>query len=51
MHDYKQQKNNTTTPQKSTHLMQCPGIFEMFKQGYIVKSWFDFVITTNKNRD
>ena len=51
MHDYKQQKSNTKTSHKSTHLMQCPGIFEMFKQGYIVKAWFDFVITTNKNRD
>ncbi len=51
MQDYKRQKANIITPQKSTHLMQCPGIFEMFKQGYIVKAWFDFVITTNKNRD
>lgn len=51
MQDYKKLRESQTSIKKTTHLMQCPGIFQMFKEGYIVRAWFDFVITTNKNRD
>ena len=37
--DYLQNKN------RDIHLYKCPGIFEIFNCGYIVRSWCDFKIT------
>lgn len=33
-----------------THLSYCPGIFDLFKTGYIVPMWYDIYIKTEKNK-
>ena len=48
MTDYKAYMNKT---EKFRHVAQCPGIFAMFKTGYIVTSWYDVVISTIKNKE
>ena len=44
--DYKANMNKT---EKFRHVAQCPGIFAMFKTGYIATSWYDVIISTSKN--
>ena len=44
--DYKANMDKT---EKFRHVAQCPGIFAMFKTGYIVTSLYDVVISTSKN--
>lgn len=45
--DFKQQKH-TLQP---SHLQLCPGIFEIFKHGFMVPMWHDAVIKTTRDRD
>jgi len=33
-----------------THVSYCPGIFDLFKTGYIVPMWYDVNIKTEKNK-
>lgn len=40
--------NNNTG--RFTHLSYCPGIFDLFKTGYIVPMWYDVFIKTEKNK-
>lgn len=35
---------------KFNHVYQCPGIFDLQRQGFIVPMWFDVIILTDKNR-
>lgn len=37
--------------QRFYHIFQCPGIFDLFKTGYIVPMWHDIIIQTNKNKE
>ena len=46
MLDYKKNLDKT---KKTTHIMQCPGIFSLFKTGYIVSAWYDVVVSTKKD--
>ena len=46
MADYKANMDKT---KKVQHIAQCPGIFAMFKTGYVVTSWYDVVISTKQN--
>lgn len=45
--DFIKQKN-TLQP---SHLQLCPGIFEIFKHGYMVTMWHDAVIKTTRDRE
>lgn len=36
-----------TAKGKNNHIYQCPGIFDLFNQGFIVRMWHDVIITTN----
>jgi len=40
--------NNDTG--RFTHLAYCPGIFDLFKTGYIVPMWYDINIKTEKDK-
>ena len=35
---------------KFTHVYQCPGIFDLYKQGFVVRMWHDVIIKTDKTR-
>lgn len=35
----------------STHIYQCPGIFDLFNQGWIVPMWHDVLIKTENNKN
>lgn len=37
--------------QRFYHIFQCPGIFDLFKTGYIVPMWHDITIKTNGDRE
>jgi hypothetical protein len=41
--------NNDTG--RFTHLAYCPGIFDLFKTGYIVPMWYDVNIKTETHKD
>jgi len=36
---------------RMNHIYQCPGIFDLFKQGYVVPMWHDVIISTNGDSD
>jgi hypothetical protein len=36
---------------RMNHIFQCPGIFDLFNQGYIVPMWHDVIINTNGDPD
>lgn len=35
---------------KFSHIYQCPGIFEIYRHGFIVPMWLDVIITTDPRR-
>jgi hypothetical protein len=35
---------------KFNHIYQCPGIFELYRHGFIVPMWYDALIVTDKNK-
>ena len=35
----------------STHIYQCPGIFDLFNQGWIVPMWHDVLIKTESDKN
>jgi len=52
----KSAKKNYVNTKKSTigrnnHIYQCPGIFNLMTQGYIVPMWHDVIISTNGDPD
>ena len=36
---------------RMNHIYQCPGIFDLFNQGYIVPMWHDVIIRTNGDEE
>lgn len=36
---------------RMSHIYQCPGIFDLYKQGYVIPMWHDVIISTNGNPD
>ena len=46
--DKKSKVTNNDTG-RFTHLAYCPGIFDLFKTGYIVPMWYDVNIKTQKD--
>lgn len=46
---YIKKKENTVG--RMNHIYQCPGIFDLFRHGYIVPMWHDLIITTNGSKD
>ncbi len=46
---YLEEKKNTSD--RSSHLYQCPGIFDLYNYGFIVPAWHDFIIRTEINKD
>ena len=47
MSDYKTKKN-TLQP---SHIQMCPGIFELYKYGFMVPLWHDTVIKAFSDRE
>jgi len=45
----KKSKSTNNDTGRFTHLAYCPGIFDLFKTGYIVPMWYDINIKTQKN--
>jgi len=45
--DYVRTKNLT----RPSHLYQCPGIFDLFKYGYLVPLWHDTLIKTDRSQE
>jgi hypothetical protein len=48
MVDYKKTRKET---ERQSYLVRCPGIFELFKKGYILTSWYDVSIITKKGEE
>jgi len=46
---YVKKKNRTLG--SMSHIYQCPGIFDLFKHGFVVPMWHDVIISTNGNPD
>ena len=44
-------QNKKTQQGRFNHIYQCPGIFDLMTQGYIVPMWHDVIISTNGNPD
>jgi len=45
----KKSKSTDNDTGRFTHLAYCPGIFDLFKTGYIVPMWYDINIKTEKD--
>lgn len=43
-------QNLKNTDIKYKHITKCPGIFDLFKTGYIVSMWYDVYIKTEKEK-
>ena len=44
-------KENHKEMHNQSHIVRCPGIFSLFKKGYILTSWFDISIITKKGEE
>lgn len=44
-------KEKLNMSERSGHLYQCPGIFDLYNYGFIVSAWHDFTIKTEFNKD
>ena len=45
-----QTKHEDFGTQKFTHTVKCPGIFNLIRHGYILKTWQDIIIKTNGDK-
>lgn len=45
------EKNKKVITKDFHHIYHCPGIFELFNEGYIVPMWHDIIIDTNGDRE
>ena len=44
------EKNKQVITKDFHHIYHCPGIFELFNEGFIVPMWHDIIIDTNTDR-